>query len=219
MNVQNDIQLKVSQYEITDEKLPNSEIDDLPEWLRKELFSMRSKLMEKEDIQTCIQKLEHWCKEFPDSKVLSNFLCTAYKQSGSRKFASFVKKNYKRFPDYLFARIEYADYCIRHNQIEKIHEIFNEGLDLKLLYPEREVFHVSEFLAFHSMLCAYLFELKEYDMLLEVFETMHDVAPNHLITRQVRKIYLEKMEIKKKTVLEDVLTQVLRPKTKNQFFA
>lgn len=216
MVTQTDIQLKVSQYEITDEKLPDSEIDHLPEWLRKELSKMRTKIKTNDEISACITQLENWIKEFPNSKVLSNFLCSAYKQSSSPKFGTFVRKNYKKFPDYLFARIEYADYCVRHNKLEKVKKIFPEGFDLKMIYPNREVFHVSEFLAFHSLLCRYFYMLGEQDTLQKVFQIMEDVAPNHSITLKVKELFIG--DNVKSTVLDSVLRQTFQ-KNKTKFLA
>ena len=52
----------------------------------------------------------------------------------------------KRFPDYLFGRLAYARDCLERGDLDKVSEIFEGKFDLKLLYPDRERFHVSEVL-------------------------------------------------------------------------
>ncbi|MBN1935009.1 MAG: hypothetical protein JW934_10110 [Anaerolineae bacterium] len=53
-------------------------------------------------------------------------------------------ENYRRNPDYLFARLNYAELFLRRGDYERVAEILEHKFDLKLLYPRRNRFHVSE---------------------------------------------------------------------------
>ncbi len=74
-----------------------------------------------------------------------DLLSIAYSSIGEDDKAEvIIKKNYEQNPDYLFAKCNYAEICFHRGQIEKIPEIFNNKFDLKLLYPKRKRFHISE---------------------------------------------------------------------------
>lgn len=60
-------------------------------------------------------------------------------------------------PSYLYAKINYADQCLRHKKIQEIPDIFNHKRDLLELYPDRFAFHYSEFRGF--MICMGFYHL------------------------------------------------------------
>jgi len=62
------------------------------------------------------------------------------------KLEKLIMITYERFPDYLFARIGLAGYYLNNDNPEKALEII-EGYNLKQLYPDRDVFHITEFRA------------------------------------------------------------------------
>ena len=117
---------------------------------------------------------------------ISNFLAAAYNLTDSDKFDACVEDNYKRNPTYLFARIEYARQCMDKNEPGKIPEIFKAGGDLKVLYPHRNRFHISEFIAFNAVMCRYYHTIGERQAAEVMFESLEKLAPEHPATIQAR---------------------------------
>ena len=88
-------------------------------------------------------------EQYPNAPQLYNYLHTAYQKLGDRSNAQRVlQETLERFPDYLFGRIAYATDCLQRGEAEKVPEIFEGKYELKLLYPGRERFHISEALVF-----------------------------------------------------------------------
>lgn len=61
-------------------------------------------------------------------------------------------------PDYLFGKINLAWECLRKNEFEKIPEILGDYMDIKSLYPNREVFHIEEVLSIYNVAVCYFIE-------------------------------------------------------------
>jgi len=62
-----------------------------------------------------------------------------------------IQELYEKYPDYLFAKIQYVGLYLRNKNFQKIPVIFNNKFDLQLLYTERKVFHISEMLSLYRV--------------------------------------------------------------------
>jgi hypothetical protein len=58
--------------------------------------------------------------------------------------------NFKKYPDYLFARLNYASILLLKGKFKEIPKLFNSKFDLKQFCPNRDTFHISEVLSFHK---------------------------------------------------------------------
>lgn len=175
-------------YEITDEPMfDNNNYLKLPQSIQDELDNIHAQLtpakLSAKNSPT-ISRLEELVKQYPDVPVISNYLAAAYSTINSPKFDTCVQENYQKHPDYLFARIHYADQCLEHNEMEKIKEIFKEGFDLKLLYPQRTRFHLSEFVGFGTFLCRYYVETGEQERAEMILQALKQIAPDHPAVEQ-----------------------------------
>ncbi len=112
--------------------------------------------MVKSNPKQAIPELLTLKENYPDIPVLYNYLCMAYEFTGNRAASrEIIIENYQKSPDYLFAKINYAQVCLYEGNTEKIPEIFDGKFDLSLIYPERTRYHVSEFTGFAGVMCAY----------------------------------------------------------------
>jgi tetratricopeptide (TPR) repeat protein len=111
-----------------------------------------------------------------------------------------IKETFEKHPEYLFARINYADQCIRKQQLEKVLEIF-PTFDLAELCPEKEVFHTSEFRGFLIMMAYYFLALKEREQALPYVAKAKEIDPEHPSVR-----YLER-KVNKRSLLARLLRQ------------
>src|SRR5437667_6894279 len=104
--------LGVTSYDITWDPLHNlphnvlpPEVDSQAERLHNPAVSRPAK---------AVPELERWIERYPDVAKLYNFLCLAYQGVGDTANAERIaRENYRRHPDYLFAKLNYADFCLK----------------------------------------------------------------------------------------------------------
>ena len=89
-----------------------------------------------------------------------------------------IEDTYKAYPDYLFAKVNYADQCIRKKKLDRVPEIF-PTFDLQELSPEKEVYHTSEFRGYLIMMAYYYKALKDRERALHYLEGAKKVDPNY----------------------------------------
>ena len=174
---------KFFSYQITTEALSDNNEVDFSERDAKIFLDIEQKLRERQtDFNKYIPELEKFKKRYPEERRIYNLLGVCYGQKkDSRKTFEVLTEQYKKFPDYLFARVNLATWMIREGKHEKVKEIFEGKFDLKLMYPERNVFHISEASCFMSI-CGRYFVLegeitraKTYlDMLLKFQDPRHE---------------------------------------------
>jgi hypothetical protein len=91
----------------------------------------------------------------------------------------------ERFPDYLFGRISYANDCLERGELDKVSEIFEGKFELKLLYPERECFHISEVMNFNTLMARYDLARGDRAQAEIRYKLLHQLDPEHPHTRLV----------------------------------
>lgn len=117
--------------------------------------------------------------KYPHIPEISNLLTYLYFQKKEiKKGEELIVENYKNNTEDLFARINYADQCLRHNKCSQIPEIFDEKFDLKQLYPERKLFHYSEVSGFAIVMSFYHFLTAKREIALEFYKVTVQVDPH-----------------------------------------
>ena len=120
--------------------------------------------------------------------MLSNYLSVAYLYSGDlEKTDACVREAYRRHPQYLFAKVNYANLCLQQGEIEKVPGIFDHTCDLKQLYPHRMRFHVSEFTGFAWVMCRYFCAINERETAVLYYQMLKQVAPRHPMTKHAKR--------------------------------
>ena len=136
-----------------------------------------------------IPQLEVLVERFPGSRMLMNWLASAYSHVGDdEKAEHIIRLNFELHPDYLFARLAYAQRCLRRGDLDRVREVFEDKFDLKLMYPHRDVFHVSEFVAFCSVAVEYFMRTGETEAAHALFGALDDMCPDHPVTNQLRRV-------------------------------
>jgi len=176
----------LSEYEITDAPLENRHIKRLPAQVQARLDDL-SELAQRHPTQA-IPELERLVTTYPQVPTFSNYLSIAYLAAGDReKTEACVRKAYRRHPQYLFARVNYANLCLQKKELGKIPGIFDHTFDLKQLYPQRKRFHLSEFTSFAGLMCRYFCAINERDIAAQYYQMLKQVAPKHPMTTQARR--------------------------------
>lgn len=101
-------------------------------------------------------------QKWPKARIFHNQLTTFYSQSGDDTKLDAALENMARlFPNYLFGKLALAQRLIAHRKLEEVPALFGQQFSLKAIYPERDTFHISEMVAFHTLMCLYFMEKED----------------------------------------------------------
>lgn len=175
-------------YEISDEPMPDLAYERLPEQVKDQLETLHHEVL-LQNPKEALDVLRPLIEQYPDLPPLYNYLHIAYQKSGDRTNAQRVlQETLARFPDYLFGRIAYATDCLQRGKAEKVPEIFKGKYELKLLYPERKRFHLSEVLGFCVVMAWYFHTQGEQSRAERYYELMRQLDPKHRSTRFIKRL-------------------------------
>jgi len=85
----------------------------------------------------------------------------------------------ERFPDYLFGQIAYANEYLDRGEVGRVSEMLDGRFELKLLYPDRDRFHVSEVIGFSTLMARYFFALGDRDRAEMYYQVLCRLDPEH----------------------------------------
>ena len=137
------------------------------------------------------QGIEALQKKYPNAPHILNLLASVHFSLGHlRKGNRLVEENYRKNSDSLFAKINFADLCLRRKKAQNIPEIFNQMFSLPALYPDRNMFHVCEFRGFMVLMGLYHLYMKKRAVAEEYHFFAAYVDPNHPGTQLLgKKLY------------------------------
>lgn len=152
----------------------------LPSYLEKQKKQEFAALVEEAQMnpKKAYKSALEWEKDYAFPQ-LDNLLTYLHLQNKKPKKAEgLIKSSYQKHPDYFFAKINYADQCLRKNKLKEIPLIF-PTFNLKELFPEKSGFHVSEFRGFMVFISNYhlktrnRFEAKRFYELATLADPIH----------------------------------------------
>jgi hypothetical protein len=177
--------LEVKELKITYEGIETKWTKMTPKSLRKKVTQIQE--YTQSDPQKAIQEISKIYLRHRELPILNNYLNLSYQAIGDTENVDKITvKTYKSFPRYLFAKTNYAHTCLRKGEMDKFEEIFEYKSDLQALYPEREVFHYAEFLAFMSAWAIYYYKIGEKKAATACYKSMKAVDSEHPITRSTK---------------------------------
>jgi hypothetical protein len=139
-----------------------------------------------------IKLLERLVAKYPDVPHFKNFLTAAYFDCGENKLAYVVNNLIiKNHPDYLFGKINKALEYINEGEFRQAKKALGKHLELPDIYPNRETFHIVEFLAYYKAVILYFCHVKNFKKAEQTLDTMLKVDPYHIITDQAREIIIK----------------------------
>ncbi len=153
-------------------------------------------------------EVKKWFKKYPNLPELYNLMSYIYvRQKKIRKAEKLIKENFVHNSQNLFAKINYADQCLRKGKLSQIPFIFNHIFDLNKLYPERKTFHFSELIGFMTLMGFYYLSLgkremaKDYCAYAKLLDP-EDTTVRHLIKKLSEKKLLSHLldQFQKKTL-------------------
>ena len=179
--------LSLISYNITEDPLEDKYSKRIPEEIREQVEELQNDINFRP--KELVPKLVDYIEKHPNIPLLYNYLSAAYSAIGDLdNLESTVLANLKRHPDYLFAKLNYADVCLQKGEPEKIPGIFDHKFDLKLLYPNRSTFHISELAGFTGIICKYYIAIGDREAAELLFKNLKQIAPKHPATKNIKKV-------------------------------
>ena len=127
-----------------------------------------------------IDKLTGLILKYPQSPQLKNFLSVAYSVKGNYEKATEANKwTLTEHPDYLFAKLNLANEYINAGQPQKVPEVLGEAMEIKELYPDRDLFHLAEVSGFYKVAIRYYAAIKNLELAENRLEVLKEIAPDH----------------------------------------
>jgi len=140
-----------------------------------------------------LRQFEVFKKKYPDVPVVYNYLRNIYAMmKESTKAAALDLECYERFPEYVFARTQYARNFL-HTDPEKAYTILGGTPSINEAYPKRKVFHISEAMAFYSVLIEYFIGTKNLATAESWLDMIAEIAPDHPTVKNLYE-YLERVQ-------------------------
>ncbi len=128
--------------------------------------------------KSSVKKILDAIEQYPDNPQLKNYLSVLYGQIGD------TKKMYEtnqwiivEHPNYLFGKLNLANEHYSKQKYHKIPEILGEAMDLKLMYPNRNTFHINEVVSFLKCTVLYYTAIGDIEQAEVRYEIMHELAP------------------------------------------
>jgi tetratricopeptide (TPR) repeat protein len=176
--------LRMVSYEVTHDPMADPAFEALPPGVQQRYQALYEAVVARP--AACIAELEALVSAHPEVPKSFNLLSAAYSQSGQApKAEAHIRETIERHPDYLFARLNYAELCLRQGKLNAIPGIFDHKFDLSTLYPGRTVFHITEVVSFAGVMAQYFFLTGRLDTAEVYRKTLLKLAPKHPMTRHV----------------------------------
>ncbi|MBS3777174.1 MAG: DUF1186 domain-containing protein, partial [Bacteroidales bacterium] len=133
--------------------------------------------------------LKRKIKHYPRLPQLKNFLSVAWMKTGNEE-KSYEVNDWilKEHPGYLFGLVNKANEHYIKGEYDKMPELLGQAMELKLLYPNREVFHSAEVIYFYFTAIMYLTAVGDTDAAKVRLNMLQDIAPDHEKTRQAEAL-------------------------------
>ena len=108
------------------------------------------------------KKLEGWIQKYPDYPQFKNYLSVYYSLTNRKEKAfTYNQEMEAMHPAYIYSRINRAEECLAKGEMANVPDILGSTFDLAALYPDRKIFHVTEFASYYKVVIRYWFTLNE----------------------------------------------------------
>ena len=176
-------------HSITDQPIDTTKTRALPDKIQARIVFLHDWIQIK-PLET-INELKMLIKKYPHIPVFYNFLNAAYRNSRQIDEAeNIIQVSYTIFPDYLFSKMDYADFLIRHGELKKATEVYGNKFTLTSLYPDRNKFHKSEVICFYGVTGYYHAMVGQYRNAIHCLDVLRAISPLHEYTMRL----LQKMD-------------------------
>jgi hypothetical protein len=140
-----------------------------------------------DDPAKAIEPIRQLLDEYPRTQTLTQWLASALALTDQTEAADrLIKLNYRDHPDYLFARLDYIKLLLRRGELSQAEQLLDRKFELKLMYPLRNTFHLSEVMAFNSLMVEFFIRKGELEVAKLYLESLEKLESDHPLTEECR---------------------------------
>jgi tetratricopeptide (TPR) repeat protein len=171
--------------EIVYDPMPQPWHSRLAPEIRKALPELNA--LVRNDPRTAVTELRALIEREP-VPMFFNWLSGAYSALGDiQGVEDTVRENYRRNPQYLFARVNYAELCLRDGDLDEALEALGGGLDIRALLGGRKRVHVSELTAYFYVVGIYHIKAGDLDAAEHIYRILQEAAPDAPAVAELRR--------------------------------
>ncbi len=176
-----------TEVKVTYKPIINKQINLLPQDIQDQIGDLF--VTSQSDPHRAIPLLQKLITRYPQVPQLFNFITTAYSILEDFDTAEkYALEGCQKHPQYLFAKINYAEICLRKKEYHKIPAIFDNKLNLRLLYPERDEFHLTEVIGFIGVCGLYYHKTGDRKSAEECLRVMEKLSPESPMARRLQTL-------------------------------
>lgn len=196
--------IRIEQSMISYASLPSDSLNAVPEAERETILDFY--YLAQEDPKRALQIIPGYIESYPNIPMLYNYLYVAYhKLQRPREAIKLLKETVQIFPDYLFGRVEYTLYLLRRGEPDKAFVALGSVGTLSQLYPERKIFHASEWKSFAYAMGWYWIQKDDIDQAKIYLEIIQEISPKSAEIKSLQKkmrsrLFLRLMEKQQKSL-------------------
>jgi len=128
--------------------------------------------------KSSVQKILDAIDQYPDNPQLKNYLSVLYGQlNENEKMYETNRWIISEHPDYLFGKLNLANEYYLKQEYEKMPEILGDAMELKLLYPQRDTFHINEVFSFLKCAVQYFTAVGNIHQAEIRYDIMNELVP------------------------------------------
>jgi hypothetical protein len=165
-------------YHVTYDPLPDPAVERIENEIGDETLEELNSQIREEPLRA-IPRLEPLIREYPDVPMLQNWLAVAYEVAGDKSKSDEINQQlYERHPNYVFALARECCRLLHEGDVDRVTQILDRRFGLKIMYPHRNVFHITEVMAFSHMIVNYLVRIGEMEPAESLAKTMKKLDPD-----------------------------------------
>ena len=127
---------------------------------------------------TGVMKLKNWVQKYPKTPQFKNYLAVLFESIGEKQKAEDVSVYiFQQHPNYLFGRINLAYQYFKKQKYFEMVDLLGDKVELKDLYPEREVFHIDEYINYMKVSALFFAAIGETDKGQRCIQNIRDIDP------------------------------------------
>jgi len=178
----------------TDEPIEEKNLSLLPQQEKEKLWDIYGRLPTMgKDYERDLAVLFALREKYPNVPCIYNYISVIYQNTGQmEKLVKFLRETTKKFPDYLFGKTALAEYYLQNNYLSGIPPILDHKFEMYLLYPEKELFHISEVRAFYGLVGVYHAERNHLARAFHCYFLLEEFDPDHALTLRLAQAIVRK---------------------------
>ena len=178
----------------TDEPIEEKNLSLMPQQEKEKLWDIYGRLPTMGENYECdLAVLFALREKYPRVPCIYNYISVIYQNTRQmEKLVNILQETTRKFPDYLFGKTALAEFYLQNNESSKIPPILDHNFELYLLYPEKELFHISEVRAFYALTGMYHAEGNHLARTFACYYLLEEIDPDHALTLRLARAIVRK---------------------------